>query len=64
MLEDFRRRTLDAAGDRRSPLRHLQPWFGPMTALQWICFAPFHQTIHLKQAERILRLASDISHQR
>jgi hypothetical protein len=60
MLADFRRRTLEEAGDRDSRVRYAHPWFGPLTAFQWICFAPFHQTIHLRQARRIVsRLPDD-----
>ena len=51
----FRRRVLDAAGDRQSPLRFEHPWFGPLDARRWLCFVPFHQAIHLRQARAIRR---------
>lgn len=54
MLQRFRQRTLAEAGARASRRRFEHPWFGPLSAFQWLCFAPFHQTIHLRQARRIL----------
>jgi hypothetical protein len=54
-LEAFRHGTMEASGDRRSPTRFEHPWFGPLTAHQWICFVPFHQRIHIRQTNRILR---------
>ena len=54
MLGRFRRLTVDEAGDRKSRLAHVHPWFGSLVALQWIRFAPFHQEIHIKQVRRIL----------
>ena len=32
------------------------PWFGPMTAEQWILFAPQHQVIHRRQVKEIIKL--------
>jgi len=58
MLSEFRRLTIDEAGDRDPPLRFEHPWFGPLDALRWMRFAPFHQTLHLKQARRILGMVS------
>jgi len=37
----------------RSTQMHAHPWFGDLPATTWACFAPFHQTIHLKQARLI-----------
>ena len=54
MLASFRQRALEQAGDRASPVRFEHPWFGPLDAYHWLCFAPFHQTIHLVQARRIV----------
>ena len=54
MLDRFRSRTVDEAGDRKSRLAHPHPWFGSLVALRWLCFAPFHQEIHIKQARLIL----------
>jgi len=55
MLQRFRRVILEECDDWRSPTLYPHPWFGPLDARQWVCFAPFHQTIHLKQARRIRR---------
>jgi len=54
-LEEFHRDMGRDVADRRSRVRFLHPWFGPLTARQWICFLPFHQRIHIGQARRILR---------
>ena len=54
-LDRWRVAMSDEIEDRHSPRRHAHPWFGPLTARQWICFAPFHQRIHLRQARQILR---------
>ena len=53
-LIEFRRTTTEDIGDRRSPIRFPHPWFGPMAAHRWLCFVPFHQRIHLRQARSIL----------
>ena len=55
LIKSFRRCTLSDIGDRHSPTRFKHPWFGPLTARQWISFAPFHQRIHIRQAKKILR---------
>jgi hypothetical protein len=54
MVARFRERAVEQAGDRASPLRYDHPWFGPLDAYRWLCFAPFHQAIHLEQSRRIL----------
>jgi len=54
-LEEFHRGMGSDVGNRRSRARFPHPWFGPLTARQWICFLPFHQRIHMQQARRILR---------
>ncbi len=53
-LHAFHRQTRDEVGERDSPTRFIHPWFGPLTARQWICFLPFHQRLHILQAKRIL----------
>ncbi len=55
MLAGFRSRTQVEEARRTSPLRHEHPWFGSLDAYQWLCFAPFHQTIHIRQARAIVR---------
>ena len=32
------------------------PWFGPMTATQWLIFSPMHQRLHRQQIEEIVKL--------
>jgi hypothetical protein len=55
MIERFGRRVATEVVDRGSPARFAHPWFGALRAYQWLCFAPFHQAIHLRQARAILR---------
>jgi hypothetical protein len=55
MLVEYRQVVLDPTADRQSPVRYAHPWFGPLGAHAWVCFAPFHQAIHLRQARRICR---------
>jgi hypothetical protein len=59
MLAEFRTRTIDQAGDRGTSMRFEHPWFGPLPAFRWMCFAPFHQAIHLRQVRRILARLGD-----
>jgi hypothetical protein len=56
MLAGFRQAALELTEDRNAGGRYAHPWFGPLDAYQWLCFAPFHQEIHIKQAARILSL--------
>lgn len=53
-LCDFPRRAGAEIGERASSARYPHPWFGPLTAREWLCFLPFHQRIHVRQAQRIL----------
>jgi len=55
MLAEFRARTIEGGGDRRTALRADHPWFGPLSAFEWMCFAPFHQEIHRRQLRRVVR---------
>lgn len=36
--------------------KYAHPWFGPLTAEQWILFAPQHQVIHRRQIKEIIKL--------
>jgi hypothetical protein len=54
MVARFRHRMEEEVGDRDAGARFDHPWFGALAAYQWICFTPFHQTIHIKQVRRIL----------
>jgi hypothetical protein len=39
-------------------LRH--PWFGPLSAFQWLCLSATHMRIHRQQIERILEVSREI----
>ncbi len=47
--------TVADLGYLRGRARHVHPWFGPLTALQWHALAALHNYLHKKQIERILR---------
>ena len=36
-------------------LRHVHPWFGPMTAHDWHCLAAIHSWVHRRQIERVVK---------
>lgn len=40
--------------EKKSPLRFLHPWFGPVDAADWHALAGTHLGIHRKQIERIV----------
>lgn len=46
---------------RHTPLaakpRYAHPWFGPLTAHQWMCLLALHQRVHRQQAEAIVTAA-------
>lgn len=44
-----------AEGDRRALGRHRHPWFGGLTAHEWVFMLAFHQRLHRAQIESILR---------
>jgi hypothetical protein len=44
-----------AHGDLRTAKRHPHPWFGPLTALQWLDLAAVHNGIHRRQVEQIIK---------
>ena len=39
---------------RRARSIHAHPWFGELTAHQWLCLAAIHQRIHRRQLQSIL----------
>jgi hypothetical protein len=47
------RELADPAAIRASRVTHVHPWFGPLSAEVWGCFGPFHQALHLRQAQAI-----------
>lgn len=40
-------------GDPNSQATHIHPWFGPMTAKNWLWILGIHQWIHFKQLKNI-----------
>jgi len=36
--------------------KYAHPWFGPLTAEQWILFSPQHHVIHRRQIKQIIKL--------
>ena len=46
--------TVTRLGTLGRRMRHLHPWFGPMTAHDWHCLAAIHHWVHRRQLERIL----------
>jgi hypothetical protein len=54
-IADFRRAMLHDIGNRNAKARYPHPWFGPLNCRQWLCFAPFHQDIHLRQMRLIAK---------
>ena len=44
--------------DLRTPLRYAHPWFGPLNADAWFAMAGFHQRLHRRQIETIIRTAA------
>lgn len=41
--------------DKYPEARHPHPWFGPLTARQWLVFTAPHQVIHRQQIEAIIQ---------
>lgn len=44
-----------AAGNLRTTLRYVHPWFGPLDAAGWHALAAGHMKIHRLQLQRILK---------
>ena len=47
---------VSSASSLQSVAYFRHPWFGMLNAHQWLCFAAFHQRIHLRQAQRIVAI--------
>jgi hypothetical protein len=54
-LERFRTKVMNETNDRSSKAKLKHPWFGRLTAHEWLCIAALHQRVHRKQAEAILK---------
>ncbi len=55
LLARSRKRCLEQIGKHRAPQRLNHPWFGEITAHQWHCLAAWHQRIHRRQIEAIIK---------
>lgn len=53
-LKKFEKQAMSQAGDRNSAARLKHPWFGKLSAHQWLCLAGAHQRIHRIQAQKIV----------
>ncbi|HEY9733894.1 MAG TPA: DinB family protein [Drouetiella sp.] len=53
VVSDFIRTAEKIDYDKFPEARHPHPWFGPLTAKQWLMFAAPHQKIHRRQIEEI-----------
>jgi hypothetical protein len=47
--------------DLRTEARYAHPWFGPLDASAWYFLAGFHQRLHRKQIEKIIKTLTPIS---
>lgn len=54
VVDDFIRTAEKTDFDKYPEARHPHPWFGPLTAKQWLVFAAPHQKIHRRQIEEIV----------
>lgn len=54
-------RTAEALGKDLTSLTHIHPWFGPLTAGDWIRLVAGHARIHQRQLEAILAARSSDS---
>ena len=53
-LKEADRRLGDRVEPLRTDVRYPHPWFGPLTAHQWICMAAIHHGIHLQQLKAVV----------
>lgn len=58
-LIDYAQTLTEDIGDRKSNRTHFHPWFGHLTAHQWVCLGAVHQTIHRRQMRRIVAGLAD-----
>jgi uncharacterized damage-inducible protein DinB len=48
--------TLRETDTQRFPdAKYAHPWFGPLSAREWLLFVPFHQRVHYGQIKEIMR---------
>ena len=53
-LKEADRRLSDRVEPLRADVRYHHPWFGPLTAHQWMCIAAIHHGIHLQQLKAVV----------
>ncbi len=56
MTEKFTRTASTAKLEAFPDATYTHPWFGPLTAKQWLVFAAPHQKVHRAQIEEIVRI--------
>lgn len=61
-VDDYVWKIQEKAENRESETTFEHPWFGPLTAYQWVVLGAMHQRIHRRQIERIC-LELDSFHQ-
>lgn len=54
-LVRFERRLGLEVKDRHSKVIHTHPWLGPISMHEWLCLGGFHQRLHRRQIQLILR---------
>ena len=47
-------KVIEKAGDLKTEVRHLHPWFGPLDAFRWLALASMHMGIHRAQIAAII----------
>lgn len=52
-VDDYVYQIQERAENRKSKTTYEHPWFGPLTAYQWVVLGAMHQRIHRRQIERI-----------
>lgn len=53
-LDRFETRVAERVRPMNPAMQYSHPWFGPIDAHGWLCFAPLHQSIHHQQIKAIL----------
>lgn len=53
----LRQQLAEEAGDQWDGPTHAHPWFGPLTAGDWLCMMAMHMQLHEQQLDRILGAA-------
>ncbi len=61
-VDDYVWQIQERVENQKSKTTHEHPWFGPLTAYQWVVLGALHQRIHRRQIERIC-LQLDSYHQ-